>query len=159
MAHAGGRPRKYNNAEEMQTIIDKYFKDCEGEMLINKETGEIIYDKYGQPVWIKVKPPTVTGLALALGFNSRTTLLNYQDEIEFMNTVTRAKARVEAYAESRLFDKDGANGAKFSLANNFRDWKDKQEIESKNTNYNYTDLSDEELRQRLEQALKQSKKE
>jgi hypothetical protein len=33
---------------------------------------------------------------------------------------------VEAYAESRLFDKDGANGAKFSLANNFRGWKEQQ---------------------------------
>jgi hypothetical protein len=75
------------------------------------------------------EPPTITGLALALGFNSRTSLLNYEDKEEFLNTITRAKARVEKYAESRLFDKDGANGAKFSLANNFRNWKEKQEVE------------------------------
>ncbi len=42
----------------------------------------------------------------------------------------RAKARVEMYAEERLFDKDGANGAKFSLANNFSGWKEKKEIDA-----------------------------
>jgi hypothetical protein len=42
----------------------------------------------------------------------------------------RAKAYVERYAEERLFDKDGANGAKFSLANNFEGWKEKREIDA-----------------------------
>jgi predicted ATPase len=77
----------------------------------------------------------MTGLALALGFNSRSTLLDYQEKDRFSDTITRAKAKVEQYAEERLFDKDGANGAKFSLANNFKRWKEKQEIEGnlKNT--------------------------
>ena len=35
-------------------------------------------------------------------------------------TVTRAKARIEAYAEERLFDRDGQRGAEFSLRYNFR---------------------------------------
>jgi predicted ATPase len=47
-----------------------------------------------------------------------------------MDTITRAKATVEQYAEERLYDKDGANGAKFSLANNFEGWKEKQSIEA-----------------------------
>lgn len=128
-----GRPPMYKTAAEMQKLIDAYFEDCRGKMLTIKDsdTGEDkpVLDKHGQPIWIDVKPPTVTGLALALGFNSRTTLLNYQDKEEFMNTITRAKSRVEEYAESRLFDRDGANGAKFSLANNFKDWREKQEID------------------------------
>ena len=124
----GGRPPMFKSAVEMQRLVDKYFKACDGEMLVNKEGGSV-YDKYGQPVWIHVKPPTVTGLALALGFNSRTTLLNYQDKDEFMNTITRAKSKVEEYTESRLFDKDGSTGAKFSLSNNFKEWRDKQDIE------------------------------
>ena len=73
---------------------------------------------------------TITGLALALGFNSRQSLLNYQAKEEFLDTITRAKAKVEQYAEERLFDKDGANGAKFSLANNFEGWREKQQIEA-----------------------------
>lgn len=129
-----GRPLKYKNVEEMQIVIDKYFQDCEGKPLTIKdpETGENkpVFDKWGNPVIVGQKPLTITGLALALGFNSRTSLLNYENkDDEFLNTLTRAKAKVEEYAESRLFDKDGANGAKFSLANNFRDWRDKQDIE------------------------------
>ena len=41
---------------------------------------------------------------------------------EFVDTITRAKARVEQYAEERLFDRDGSNGAQFSLRNNFKGW-------------------------------------
>ena len=89
---------------------------------------------------------TITGLALALGFNSRQTLLNYQGKEEFMDTIKRAKAIVERYAEERLYDKDGANGAKFSLANNFEGWREKQQIEA-DVNNNVTiniELSDDE---------------
>lgn len=39
-----------------------------------------------------------------------------------MNTITRAKTQIEEYAESRLFDRDGSNGAQFSLRNNFKGW-------------------------------------
>ena len=102
----------------MQAVIDRYFEDCKGEPIIGDD-GMPILDKFGQPLIIHQRPPTVTGLALALGFTSRQALLNYQAKKEFVDTVTRAKSRCEEYAESRLYDKDGANGAKFSLGCNF----------------------------------------
>lgn len=125
--HAGGRPPQFKAAEEMQLLIDKYFEDCEGTVYKDKE-GEMVFDKYGNPIIIGNKPPTVTGLALALGFTCRLSLLNYQSKEGFVNTVTRAKSRVEEYAEARLFDRDGSNGAKFSLANNFKEWREKQDV-------------------------------
>lgn len=148
-----GRPPMYKTAEEMQVVIDKYFEDCEGELLRDKKTGEVVLDKWGNEIWLKRKPPTVTGLALALGFNSRLALLNYQDKEKFVNTVMCAKARVEAYAESRLFDKDGANGAKFSLANNFKNWAEKQEITA-NVNAK-SDIDESELDRLIEEKLSQ----
>ena len=48
--HPGGRPRKYSTPEEMQIVIDKYFEDN--------------------------PKPTICGLALALGFAQRKSLLN-----------------------------------------------------------------------------------
>ena len=30
--------------------------------------------------------------------------------------------RIEMYAEERLYDREGANGAKFALQNAFKDW-------------------------------------
>lgn len=124
-----GAPPKYKTVEEMQIKIDEYFKACEGRVLTDRD-GKAILDKYDRPIVIDVRPLTVTGLALALGFNSRQALLNYQAKKEFNDTILRAKARIEQYAEERLFDKDGANGAKFSLANNFDGWKEKQQIEA-----------------------------
>ncbi len=114
---AGGAPRKWKSVKAMQEAIDAYFKKCEGEPLI--VDGAVAVDKYGSPIIINVRPPTVTGLALALGFTGRQALIDYQGRPEFADTVTRAKSRCEEYAESRLYDKDGANGAKFSLGCNF----------------------------------------
>lgn len=124
-----GRPPEYTSVEEIQEKIDAYFEECNGRPFVDKE-GKPCLDKNGDVIIIGRKPLTVTGLALALGFNSRTSLLNYQGKDEFMNTITRAKTVVEEYAERRLFDKDGANGAKFSLTNNFSGWKEKQSIEA-----------------------------
>ena len=112
-----GAPRKWKSAKAMQKAIDAYFESCKGTPLVID--GDVATDKYGRPIILDEKPPTVTGLALALGFASRQALINYQDRPEFNDTVTRAKSRCEEYAESRLYDKDGANGAKFSLGCNF----------------------------------------
>ena len=122
------RPLKYKTAEELQTAIDLYFKACEGEVL-KDDDGQPIFNKFGQPVIIGQKPPTVTGLALALGFTTRQSLLNYQAKKQFVDTITRAKSRCEDYAEARLFDRDGAMGAKFSLSNNFKGWSEKSQNE------------------------------
>lgn len=125
-----GRPPKYKSKEEIEEKIEQYFKDCEGHALTDNE-GNPVYNKWGYPVIVDRKPPTVTGLALALGFTNRLSLLNYQGKKEFVNTITRAKSRVEQYAEERLFDKDGTSGAQFSLRNNFKGWDaDKKEEEA-----------------------------
>ena len=109
----------------MSEAIEKYFKDCEGHPLTD-DNGNTVYDKNGNPVIIGVHPPTVTGLALALGFKTRQSLLNYQARTDkFNDIITVAKSRCEEYAESRLYDRDGVNGAKFSLMNNFKGWREK----------------------------------
>lgn len=121
MAKEVGRKPMYKTPEEMQAVIDAYFEECEGRMIID-EDGKPMCDKYGKPIIADARPPTITGLALALGFTSRQALLNYQAKKAFVDTVTRAKSRIEAYTEARLFDRDGVQGAKFSLANNFKGW-------------------------------------
>ena len=125
MAHPGGRPLFFNpedgGVEEMQKRIDAYFDECDGELLTDP-SGKPILTKWGQQIYIGKKPYTITGLALAIGFKSRQALLNYQGKEEFHDTILRAKARVEEYAESRLYDKDGSSGAQFNLKNNFKGW-------------------------------------
>lgn len=122
--HPGGRPPKYSSVEDMQAVIDAYFTECEGKPLQDADGNPVLYK--GHPVMVGVKPPTVTGLALALGFTGRQALLDYQAKKQFTDTIARAKARCEAYAEARLYDRDGTNGAQFSLRCNFG-WSDATE--------------------------------
>ena len=97
------RPWKFKTVAEMESRINEYFEACEQKRV----------------------PPTVTGLALFLGLQSRQALLNYQGRGQFNDAITRAKSRCEAYTEGRLYDRDGVKGAIFSLTNNFKGWSEK----------------------------------
>ena len=119
MKGAGGRPPKFKSTEELQEKIEQYFRDCDGKPYI-MDDGSPLMDKYGEVILVGRHPPTVTGLALALGFKSRQSLLDYGGKDRFSDTVTCAKLRIEAYAEERLYDKDGQRGAEFNLKYNFR---------------------------------------
>ena len=98
--HAGGRPRKYNSPKQMQKAIDEYFA------------------KQDQTI-------TICGLALALGFISRQSFLDYSGySKEFSDTIKHGKCRVEEYYEQHLV-KNNAAGSIFALKN--FNWKDKTE--------------------------------
>lgn len=87
-----GMTPMYTSVVEIEDKIEQYFENCKGYPLTDSK-GKQIFNKFGSPIFVDVHPPTVTGLALALGFNSRQSLLNYQGKAEFMDTITRAKAR------------------------------------------------------------------
>lgn len=101
----GGRPKKYTDVEVMQEKIDLYFENCKAEG----------------------RPYTITGLALALDLD-RKSLLNYSEDDKFFHTIKKAKEKVEAYAEERLYESN-VTGVIFNLKNNFG-WKDKTEVEN-----------------------------
>jgi len=96
----------------MQAAIDRYFEDCKGEPIIGDD-GFPICDKWGKPFIIHQRPPTVTGLALALGFTSRQALLDYQAKKGFVDTVTRARSLI-----LRLTQKNGSSIETVSGARN-----------------------------------------
>lgn len=96
-----GRPLKYKTVEELQERVDAYFE------VTPKDE------------W------TITGLALFLD-TYRQTLLNYEHRDEFLDTIKKAKQRVENGYEIDL-KKHGRSGTIFALKN--FDWTDKKEIE------------------------------
>lgn len=121
---------KYETPEELQEAVDSYFTDCKGAPLLDKD-GDPVMNKYGEPIIINAHVPTVTGLALALGYETRMGLLHCQHKSEeFDRIITIAKSRCEEYAESRLYDNSGVNGAKFSLKNNFKGWSETPDLMS-----------------------------
>lgn len=134
MAHAGGRPAKYKTAEEMQKAIDRYFDACDNNI-------RIIYDKEGgeDKAISDPLPYTMTGLAIALGFESRSSLVDYKGVSDkFSYTIKKARLRVEESIEQRMLKSNGVvAGVIFNAKNNFG-WKDKSEIDQ-NVNDNRTE--------------------
>lgn len=106
-----GRPPKYETPEELEKKIDEYFED--------------------------VTKPTITGLALFLGFESRQSFYDYEKNGNFSYIIKRARLHIESIYEESLHSQS-CTGAIFALKN--FGWKDKQEVEQNGimTNINLT---------------------
>lgn len=105
LSMTSGRPMKFKSVEELQEKIDAYFARCEEEE----------------------EPLTITGLALALD-TSRETLMEYSEREEFVDTIKKAKLKIEHAYELRNI-KRGNAGDIFALKN--FGWKDKTESDIK----------------------------
>lgn len=122
-----GRPLKFKTAKAMQRAIDSYF-----ELIKGVSRMEDAFDKEGKPyqkiVWeVFPEPPTITGLALHLGFESRQSILDYEKRGDFSCTVKTARLRVEHAYEKHLASGDSPTGAIFALKN--FGWSDRQELD------------------------------
>ena len=156
----GGAPAKYNSPEEMQGAIDKYFASCWREDWreeYNKESNakEWVqkFDHEGKPMMVLNEQPTITGLALALGFASRQALLNYEAKKEYYDTIKKAKTMVEQCVEEGMLNgKVSTIGAIFNLKNNFG-WVDKIDIA---TTSQPEQLTPSDIRSQIEQRKKSS---
>lgn len=118
----GGRPPVYETPEALISRINEYFNWIGGE-----------YHEEDGPEGEKVKVcdraperPTVTGLALFLGFDSKQSLYDYKKKEEFSYPIKRALSVVENAYENALMSQ-GATGAIFALKN--MEWTDKQQYD------------------------------
>jgi len=99
---AAGRPPLFDSEEKLQIAINEYFNA------------------------LGTDQPTITGLALYLGFESRQSFYDYEKEIEFSYTIKRARLRIESNYEQSLFSRN-PTGPIFALKN--LGWKDKTETD------------------------------
>lgn len=122
-----GGQRKFLSPEHLQSLVNEYYESCMGPMFYK---GTLMRDDEGRIVKTQVKPFTLSGLALYLGLTTET-LRKYRngrldslldemraetdDVLTFSKVILRAKQTIEAYAEGRLYDKDGQRGAQFVL--------------------------------------------
>jgi len=126
---------KYESVEEIDQEIDKYFKECKPEYLLDSD-GEYVLDK-GKPVLLNVGKPTITGLALALGFESRQSMYDYEKKEAFSYTIKRARLKIENSYEQDIRNSGLVpTGSIFALKN--FGWSDKLEIDN-----NHSTIDDE----------------
>ena len=98
---------KFKNAEELQLKIDEYFELCNE----------------------KRRPYTISGLAIFLDITT-STLRNYEKvygTTDYAEIISKAKQRIEEFAECSLYDNRKTAGAKYVLENNFQ-WSNKQDV-------------------------------
>jgi hypothetical protein len=127
-----GRPPKFDKPEEMQRVIDLYFL-CVTHNRVKDELPLDVLESLSEQEAVIVKDigsdevmPTVSGLAYTLGM-SRQALCDYEKKDEFLDTIKRAKMRIERALEQNLYGQ-AVTGTIFNLKNNFG-WKDKTETD------------------------------
>lgn len=118
-----GRPLKYKTVKELEDAILKYFES-------RTHKGK------------KYRAPTISGLALYLGFESRQSLYDYNERPEFSYTIKRAILAIEEYAEEVLLSGEVATGAIFWLKNH--KWTDKTVQDVNVTGYSLFETATEE---------------
>lgn len=125
LGNTGGRPPKFDTVEALEERIIDYF-----ESLIPESIKRVIENEDGEEETIKEmqlpEPPTITGLALFLGFCDKKSLYDYRKKEEFSYSIRRALTVVENHYETTLNYKS-PTGAIFALKN--MDWADKTEVE------------------------------
>lgn len=121
-----GRPPKFETAEELEDQVKAYFESL-------KYTSEDVE---------MMHPATITGLAYHLGFCSRQSFYDYENNGEFSYTIKRSRLFIESRYELGLQGRS-ATGCIFALKN--FGWKDKTEVENNVRISEYENVSDEDL--------------
>lgn len=131
-----GKPLRFKTVKELDDAVENYFT-----------TDAYMPNSSGDNEYL----PTMAGLALSLNVD-RKTIVNYSNRDEYFPTVRKARAKIEAFIETRLYG-NNVTGCIFNLKNNF-DWKDKQEVETKDTT---NEVTDEDLNAKILELMEKLK--
>lgn len=116
LGNKGGRPAIYDDPNELHDKVVEYFEYIQGELEETKEEKK--------PEWIRYpEDPTITGLALFLGFTDKRSLYDYAKKEEFSHSIKRALLVVENNYEKSLRN-DKCTGVIFALKN--MGWEDRK---------------------------------
>lgn len=139
----GGRPPLYDNVEDLSNKVLEYFEWIQGEY--EEREGKRTYNKKGEEGKnVKVtetytykfclrnpETPSITGLAIFLGFESRQSLYDYSEKAEFSYSIKKALLKIENNYEKGLWN-DKCTGVIFALKN--MNWNDSKTIKGDKDN-------------------------
>ena len=104
--------------------IDAYFKHTDGKYHLDVKETKGLPDIEHKIPDRDPEVPTITGLALFLGFNSRQAFSDYEEKGKFKQILKRGRLRIEAIYEKKLHHQSSA-GAIFALKS--MGWNEKYE--------------------------------
>jgi len=104
-----GRPPKYKNKDELQKKITEYFEN-------GMRKRKVVVGPPANKSIVEIPVPTITGLALFLGFESRQSFYDYEKNNEFSYTIKKSRTFIEREYEE-LLSTGNVTGAIFALKN------------------------------------------
>jgi hypothetical protein len=107
----------FTKASELSNRVDAYFNYIEGVYHIEIKSIKETKDRSNmeQKIWDREpEPPTIAGLAIFLGFNSRQAFDDYERKGRFKHILKRGRLHIEAVYEKKLHNQSPA-GAIFAL--------------------------------------------
>lgn len=115
----------FEQAEEVRALCESYLDSCWTPRIYK---GRAVTGIDGKIIKEQTSPYTVSGLARYLGMSTEIfykycsgVMDDWEDENESISDVLNYyKQAIEVYAEKRLYDKEGYNGAKFVLDHYFK---------------------------------------
>lgn len=115
----------FEQAEEVRALCESYLDSCWTPRVYK---GRAVTGVDGKIIKEQTSPYTVSGLARYLGMSTEIfhkycsgVMDDWEDENESISDVLNYyKQAIEVYAEERLYDKEGYNGAKFVLDHYFK---------------------------------------
>lgn len=116
-----GRPPMFDKPEEVEVLVKEYFEK-------GVKIKTVVLGPPNARYSIDVPVPTITGLAIYLGFESRQSFYAYELKPAFSYTIKRARLFIENEYEE-LLQTGNVAGAIFALKN--LGWSDKTEIDQK----------------------------
>lgn len=101
----------FSKSFDLSARIDEYFNYIKGEYCQAEEGSE----QPNQKVWEREpEPPTISGLAFFLGFESMEAFVEYEEKGRFAHLLKRARLHIESVYEKKLHIQSSA-GAIFAL--------------------------------------------
>jgi len=117
-----GRPAFFKSVEDLEKHIQDYFAECIPEVMYDAN-GKIMTTSNGMPI-IQYHPPTISGLALHLGFASRQSIYDYENRNDqFSYTIKRARLLCENWVETNTLAGNVAPAAGIFALKNYG-WRD-----------------------------------
>ncbi|WP_353166410.1 terminase small subunit [Empedobacter brevis] len=133
----GGAPSFYEDPEILEQKVIEYFEWCKGEYEEREGTRTETRGKgkaaitttetYSFMLCLREpETPSITGLAIHLGFKSKDSLYDYAKKEEFSDSIKKGLLQIENKYERGLWN-DKPTGVIFALKN--MGWSDKKEVD------------------------------
>jgi hypothetical protein len=119
----------FKSVKELNRRVDAYFAHIAGEY--EEQETTVKKDTKTKKVYTReAEPPTLTGMALYVGFNSRQDFETHESKGRFSVALKRARLRIETEYEKKLHSQP-ATGAIFALKS--MGWNEKPDKEATDT--------------------------